>query len=224
MTKPLVWICVAYGVAFSVACGSGGTSQTSNDAGLGNTADSATDSPIDAAVKGTADSAASDGAGGGTDSSSDGDSSGSTCPAGTVSCAPAGGQGAVCTDSCPAPCDSSQGLMMCCMDNGFGQCSCFCSDGCGSASCAPAGTPVGTHHCSSPADCACGEGCGTDGICIAMGYTCGADQDCQSVSAGCPNNGVGYTCKGSRCVPPGWTCTNDADCGPGHKCSAGTCQ
>jgi hypothetical protein len=59
---------------------------------------------------------------------------------------------------------------------------------------------------------------------MAVGFTCTTDQDCQSVSAGCPNSGTGYTCKGSRCVPPGWTCTNDVDCGSGHKCNAGACQ
>lgn len=242
MVERIVRVCCAWSFALCVAC-SGGASETGNDAGASTTADGAADSPVDGAAQGAhdgaaesaADSGQSDGPGVGKDSSGEdapgedapGDGAGSTCSAGTVACAPAGiggGPALVCTDSCPAACDSSQGLMMCCMNNGFGQCSCFCSDGCGGPSCAPAGTPVGTHHCASPADCACNEGCGTDGVCLAVGFTCSTDADCKTVSSGCPGSGAGYTCHGSRCVPPGWTCTNDVDCGAGHTCSAGTCK
>jgi Cys-rich repeat protein len=226
MIRAIVTVGAVWSVVACAGC-SGAVSQASHDAGAGTTPDGGGTGLVDGSLEDAADGGSSDGHGGSDGATESGTveagpQGDSGCPQTTVSCVPASGPTLVCAESCPGTC--TDGLMMCCMDNGFGQCACFCSDGCGGPSCAPPGEPVGTHHCNSAADCACNEQCGTGGICLPPGFACSTSSDCQTNGAGCPNNGAGYTCQSSLCVPPGWTCTNDADCGSGKTCSAGTCQ
>lgn len=160
----------------------------------------------------------------------DGDcGSGQRCLAGActvvaASCDPleacATSDGTFCAGSCPT-CTSGE---RCCMDNGFGQCQCFCGLSCAAPSCAPAGVDPGPRgaSCSGSADCLCGETC-NGGTCQAgpVTVTCASDLDCQLY--GCDTD----ACVGGRCVPPGWQCVNDRECGAvgsGESCVSGGCQ
>lgn len=129
--------------------------------------------------------------------------------------------GSFCAESCPT-CTSGE---RCCMDNGFGQCQCFCGLSCAGPSCAAEGVdpgPVG-RSCSSEADCLCGESC-AGGTCQAgpLVAHCFSASDCGQARASCSSD----SCVNGRCVPPGWSCVNARECGgpgSGMACSGGSC-
>ncbi|MFU8805134.1 MAG: hypothetical protein ACNA8W_15070, partial [Bradymonadaceae bacterium] len=70
--------------------------------------------------------------------------------------------------------------------------------------------------CSSDDDCATGESCGADNVCLgAQGYSCVCDP-------GDPNScDAGRTCHNGACVKD---CTADTDCASGRVCDAGMCK
>ena len=147
------------------------------------------------------------------------------CVSPTEACAPgaacASQSGLVCTGACP----DCGGTAPCCVDNGFGTCSCFCGQSCAGPPCAPAGTdagPVLAPQCSGDGSCLCGERCQAQ-VCSAVEQrvSCLSGAECQS--AGC---GAGFDCVGGSCVPPGWRCQNARECGgigAGFACESGRC-
>jgi hypothetical protein len=136
-----------------------------------------------------------------------------------AACASQGGL--VCTGTCP----TCGGAPPCCVDNGFGSCSCFCGVSCAGPPCAAAGTdagPILSPQCSGDGTCLCGEHCQAQ-VCgtVEQRVACLSTSEC--LSANC---GAGFACVGGSCVPPGWLCQNARECGgtaAGFVCEGGQC-
>lgn len=130
-----------------------------------------------------------------------------TCRDGATRKCSGGGVGAcigeqTCANGAWGTCKASSPSKEVCGDGIDNDCDGVVDEGCSSST-----------RCSSNADCARGQVCGSRGVCQAAPTGCSSDADCAR----------GEVCSSGQCKAASTGCSSDADCAAGQVCASGQC-